>query len=182
MVWSGANQAHGYATLSVARELEKNHVRAQRLRHDHEHGRHVLEVLERHNEESAVGMDATVLWREASDVHDVCCNERGGKDIERNDCSVCDDAQHNRGSFQGRTLLVDLLACEPGDGSLGCVQFVRAQGQGHPKVQKVRDISTNADTLGVGRLGCGATKLLGSWVREASQKVVPAKHTPSTSE
>ena len=39
----------------VARELQKLFVRAQRDAHEHEHGRHGHEVLERHNEENAVG-------------------------------------------------------------------------------------------------------------------------------
>ena len=34
--------------------------------------------------------------------------ERGGADSERNDCSVCNDAQYNNGSFRGSLLLVDL--------------------------------------------------------------------------
>ena len=55
-----------YAALVVARELQKRLVRAQRDRHEHEHGRrHGHEVLERHNEENLIGIDATVLWREA---------------------------------------------------------------------------------------------------------------------
>ena len=67
--------------------------------------------------------------------------ERGGKDIERNDCSACDDAQYKRGSFHGRSLLVDLLACELGNGLRGSFLLTRAQGQDHPKVQKVGDFN-----------------------------------------
>ena len=58
----------------------------------------------------------------------VAASREGGKYIERNDCSVCDDAQCNSGPSHGRSLLVDLLACELGRGRLGCVLLVRAQG------------------------------------------------------
>ena len=47
---------HGYATCVVARE--------------HEDGRHGHEVLERHNEESVLGIAATVLRREAWDGYE----------------------------------------------------------------------------------------------------------------
>ena len=46
-VLSGANQTHGYASLVVAREFTKRLVWAQRDRHEHEHGQHGHEVLER---------------------------------------------------------------------------------------------------------------------------------------
>ena len=116
----------------VARELEKRLLRAQRDRHGHEHGRHGHEVFERHNEENVVGIGLTVLWREARDSSD---------DIECNDCKVCEDAQYNSGSVHGRPLLVDFLALEPCDGSRGCVVFVRAQTQDHPKVHEVGDFN-----------------------------------------
>ena len=56
-VWSGANQTHGYTTTVVARPLGKGSIRAQRDRHDHEHGRHGHDILERHNGENPVGID-----------------------------------------------------------------------------------------------------------------------------
>ena len=100
-------------------------VEAHRDRHGDEHGRHGHEVLVRQNEENVVGIDATVLWRESWDAYDGGRFGRGGKVIARNDCR-CDDAQHNIGSFHDRSLLVDLLACEPSDGSRGC--FRGAEG------------------------------------------------------
>ena len=76
-----------------------------------------------------------------------------GGDLERNDCSVCDDALLNRGSFHGRTLFVDLLECAPSGGSRGSVQVVRAKCEDHPKVQKVGDFSVkHTDILDGGRL------------------------------
>ena len=109
-------------------------------------------LLERHNEENVVGIDATVLWRErereAWDGYDRDRFERGGKDIERNDCSVCDDAQYNSGSFHSGSLLVDILVCDCGDCSCGCVLLVRAQGQDHTKMQKVGDLSMKRRHLG----------------------------------
>ena len=60
--------------------------------------------------------------------------------MERDDCSVCDDAQHNSGSFHGRSLLVDLSSLDVNLAIvLAVVLLVRAQGQDHPKVQKVGD-------------------------------------------
>ena len=63
-VWSRANQTHEYATLVVARDLRKRLVWAQR---DRDERRHVPAVLERHNEENVVGINATMLSREARD-------------------------------------------------------------------------------------------------------------------
>ena len=125
-VWSGVNQTHGYATLVVERKLKKRLVRAQRDQHEHEHGRHGHDVIERHNEENVVGLDATVLRGEAWAGYDGGRFERREQDIKRNDRSVCDDAQYNSGSFHGRSLLVDLLASELGDGSRGCPPLLRA--------------------------------------------------------
>ena len=72
-----------------------------------------------HKEENVVGVDTTVLQRKAWNGYDGGRFERGRTDIERNDCHVCDCAQYNSGSFHGRSLLVDLLACEPGYGYRG---------------------------------------------------------------
>ena len=76
--------------------------------------------------------------------------QRGGKDIERNDCSVSDDAQYYRESFHGSSLLVDLLACELGDGYRGCVLPVHAEVQDHPKIQKLALATTNMRKSGIG--------------------------------
>ena len=114
-------------------------------RHDHEHGRQGHKIVERRNEENLVGIDATVLWREAWIGDDGDRLERGGKYIERNDCNACYDAP----------LLGYLLACEPSDGCRGCALLVCVQGQDHPKVQKVGDFLHE--------------------VREASKKVVSAR-------
>ena len=76
-------------------------------------------------------------------------------------------------SFHGRSLLVDLLAGELGDGSCGCVLLVRAQDQDHPKMQKVDDFNMKYRHAGRPTSGCGATKCLETWVREAPKKVVP---------
>ena len=122
---------------------------------------------------SAVGIDVTVLWREAWDCYDGGRIERGRKDIDRKDCSE---------SFHGRLLLVDLLAGELGDGSCGCVLLVRAQDQDHPKMQKVNDFNMKYRHAGRQTSGCGATKCLETCVRDASKKVVPAEHKPTTSE
>ena len=84
--------------------------------------------------------------------------------------------------FHGRSLLVDLLAGELGDGSCGCVLLVRAQDQDHPKMQKVDDFNMKYRHAGRQTSGCGATKCLETCVRDASKKVVPAEHKPTTSE
>ena len=67
--------------------------RAQRDRHEHEHGH---EVLQRHNKEDVDGIDATALWTEAWVGYDGRF-ERGSKDVVNNDCSVHDDAKYSRG-------------------------------------------------------------------------------------
>ena len=94
--------------------------------------------------------------------------ERGRKDIERKDCTMHKMSE----SFHGRSLLVDLLAGELGDGSSLC-STCRAQGQDHSKMQKVDDFNMKYRHAGRQTSGCGATKCLETWVREASQKVVP---------
>ena len=91
----------------VAKELENMLVRVERNRHEQEHGRHWHEVLAPHNEENVVGSDAAVLWRVTGMV------TIGGKDVERNHCSVCDGAQYNTGCLHGSSQLVNLLTCEP---------------------------------------------------------------------
>ena len=57
-------------------------VRAQRHRHEHENGRHEHEVLDHHNGEVLVGIDATVFWRESWDGYDGGRFVRSGKDID----------------------------------------------------------------------------------------------------
>ena len=91
----------------VARELMKRLARAERDGHEHEHARHGHDEFERLNEENVLGTDATSLWRAAWDGYDGGRFERGGKDIERNDC-VCDDAPYHSGSFQGSLLWIFL--------------------------------------------------------------------------
>ena len=104
-VWSGANRTDGYAKFVVARELEKRLVRAQRDRHEHEHGRHGHEVPERHN------------WRTVLAVMLLCfrCRDLDGYDggrIERQgqtsnaSTAYATMAPYDRGSFNGKSLLV----------------------------------------------------------------------------
>ena len=67
---------------------------------------------------------------------------RGREDVERNDFIVCDDARWSSGIFHGSSLLVDLLACDIGDGYRGRIQLVHdAQGRDHSKMQKVGDLN-----------------------------------------
>ena len=82
------------------------------------------------------------LRREAWDGHHGGRFERGGKDVDRNDCSVFDGAQYNSGPIHGSSLWVDFLACKPGD---GCVLLVHAQGADHPKMEKVGDFNIGAE-------------------------------------
>ena len=77
VIWSWANQRHGYATLVVARELGKGLARAECDRHNHEYGGHGHAVLERHSQED-VGIDAIVLCRDAWGVYDGGRFGRGG--------------------------------------------------------------------------------------------------------
>ena len=108
----------------------------------------------------------------------VAAFERGQQDIERKDCTMHKLSE----PFHSRSLLVDLLVGELGDGSCGCVLLVRAQDQDHPKMQKVDDFNMKYRHAGRQTSGCGATKCLETCVREASKKVVLAEHTPTTSE
>ena len=70
----------------------------------------------------------------------VAASRDAGK-TSRNDCSGWDDSQYNSGSFHGSSL-VYLLACKPSDGYRGCVRLMHAEGQDHPKMQKVGDFNT----------------------------------------
>ena len=109
----------------VAKELKNMIVRVERNRHQQEHGRNWHRVLAHHNEKNVFGSDATVRWREDWNGYDGGLSERGGKDIERNHCSVCDGAQYNTGCFHGSSQLGNLLAREPTDWYHSCVLLVQ---------------------------------------------------------
>ena len=158
----------------VAIELEKILVRAQRDWHELEHGRHRHNILECHNEGNVVYTDATVLRTESWVVDDGWRFERGGMDVERNDCSVSDKAPCNSGPFHGRLLLVDLLAWWL---SRLCSR-VHAQCQEHLKAWKVGDSRHEVQTLWRTDVWIGSLEVFGTWMRDASWKV---EHTPTTS-
>ena len=88
---------HGYATLVVAVELEKRFVGDQRGRQEHE--------FERHHEDNSA-LQRSLRWFRWWPLR-----ERE-KDTGHYDCSVCDDAEYSRGSFLGRSPLVDLFLRE----------------------------------------------------------------------
>ena len=136
----------------------------------------------RHNEENADGIDATVLWREASTGYGGGRYERHGKDIGRNDCSVCNDGQSDRGSFHGRSRLVDLLACEH-SAARGCVLFFCVHKVNITRrCSKAADLNMKHRHPGTNDVWLWRDEVLGTWVRETSNEVVPAVITPTTSE
>ena len=52
----------------------------------------------------------------------------------------------------------------------------------HPKTQKARDFNMKVKRPGRQTSGLWSDEVLEAWVQEASRKVVPAEHTPTTSE
>ena len=118
-----------------------------------------------------------MVWREAWDCYDASVAATAAT------AAYANDAQYISGVFHGSSLSVDLLECEASDGHCGCVPLVHdAQCQDHAKMQMVGDSKHEAETPWKTDVWAVERRVLGAQVRETYQKVVPAEHTPTTSE
>ena len=94
----------------------------------------------------------------------VAFSREARKDMDATIAAYATMHKDNSGSSHGSSLLVDLLACQPGDG----------YRQDHPRDAEGWRLQHEAETPWKTDGWTVERRCLGTWVREASKKMVPA--------